>query len=552
MDTRTRLITNLPHWRYLIQGYFLTNWVMIKNSGQLLNIAAFESSRGFAGSLLGKILTLSLQVLVSRLFGPTYYGLFITSLIVCQLSQVVASLGLQKGGVRFFAIAYEKQQYKSLLDITGLSLILPLVLGFVMSGFVYLISPFLSSQVFNNPEMTTVLQRASLAIPFFALLRIGAELSRGFMTNRYSVIIENLFFPFVHIIFFLLLYLLKFGFSSVIDSFILANFLSAIMMLILLLSQIKRVLKEDWSMELVFNKLFFTSKWQEIVLYSLPLMPTALTHIGFNYVDIIMLNIYVEPSKVGEFAAPARLGFFFANLFPSITLIFAPLIAGQHGKNNMENINLLFKAMIRWICYMALPVLVFFLIASKEIMLIFGKEFTNDGPIVLTILMIGHIFEFISSGTGIILTMTGHQYKELINYLGSILLNILLNIILIPSYGLKGAAVATTLSRFIITVIRLYVVFHIFRIQPFTKKLSVPFGTTFIFYLGCYLVTYYGGYTFHSFINISIATICSSIIILIIISSGFEKEDHEIIKIYFDKIRKIGFRKKAFTETGVN
>lgn len=321
-------------------------------------------------------------------------------------------------------------------------------------------------------------------------------------------------------------------------------------MLTLLLSQIKSVLKEDWSNELVFNKLFFPVGWEKIVLYSLPLMPTAITLIGFNYVDIIMLNIYVNPSKVGEYAASARLSFFFATLFPSITLIFAPLIAGQHGKNNLENIEMLFKAMVRWVCYMALPVLVFFLIANKEIMLIFGKEFTKDGPIVLTILMSGHIFEFISSGTGIILTMTGHQYKELINYLASVLLNILLNIILIPSYGLIGAAAATTLSRLIITAVRLYIIFYIFRIQPFTKKLSAAFGISFIFYLAYYCVTYYGGYSFGPYINVFIAIFCSVIIALSIITFGFEKEDYKIINIYIDKIRKIAAGKKVSAEIG--
>ena len=500
----------------------------------LLNTVAKESVIAFAGSIAGKILVLLLQVLVSHLFGPKYYGLFITAVITCQLFQIPASLGLSKGCMRFLAIANECHDYKALPGIYGTAVIFPVIFGVLVSAGLYLLSPYLAITLFHDADMVTVLRKFSMAVPFFALLKVGSELSRGFKTTKYSVLIENLFFPISQIILFLILYHLNFGFSSVIYSFVLGSALSSMLMLLIVQYQIKKTMGPAWSPLLVLNNLIFPRGCRKILFYSIPFMPIAAILISYNYVDIIMLNIFVDSQRVGEYAAAARLGLLFATLFHSTNLIFAPLIAGQYGTNNMANIKILYKSVARWIFYVSFPILIFVLIANKQIMMIFGEEFMQYGPMVLVILSIGHVFASITGGVGMVLTMTGYQYKELMNVAGSIALNIVLNLLLIPSYGLIGAAIATTLSRFVIQSIRVLIVFHLFKMQPLTKKFITPVVTGLAIYMLYLFITEKFMVSSLAELFFGMAGVC--ITVVSILKIGFEKNDYHILSQFWEKI----------------
>ena len=74
-----------------------------------------------------------------------------------------------------------------------------------------------------------------------------------------------------------------------------------------------------------------------------------------------------------------------------------------------------------------------------------GSEFIN-AKYVLLILLIGKLVDSISGSVGVILQMTGHQkvFQNIVFI--ALILNILLNLLLIPIYGIEGAAISSTCS----------------------------------------------------------------------------------------------------------
>ena len=72
----------------------------------LLMTAAKGGLLNFMGATAARIMALFLQVLVCRLYGREYYGLFVTGLLICQVTQIISALGLQKGGMRFLSISH--------------------------------------------------------------------------------------------------------------------------------------------------------------------------------------------------------------------------------------------------------------------------------------------------------------------------------------------------------------------------------------------------------------------------------------------------------------
>jgi O-antigen/teichoic acid export membrane protein len=113
------------------------------------------------------------------------------------------------------------------------------------------------------------------------------------------------------------------------------------------------------------------------------------------------------------------------------------------------------------------------IIFSKEIMGIFGPEFKGGWQVLL---ILGSAY-FIIVGTGPltpVLQMTGKQDIEMVNSLSLLIINIGLNLLLIPAYGMIGGAIATSISLILIKLLRLYQVNRMLRLIPYTRQIIKP------------------------------------------------------------------------------
>jgi len=506
------------------------------NESTLLLKAAKGGFLGFFGTIVGKSLTLFLQVLVSRLYGPQYYGIFVTGLLVCQITQIISGLGLQKGGMRFLAIAHDQQDYKMMQDVVKTAVFFPLISGICIGAILYGLAPFLAVVVLREAEMMRVLRQFSFSVPFFTILRISADLSRAFKTTRYAVIIEDLLFSLLQIVFFLTLYALGYGFSSVVYSFVLATIVCSFWIIFLVRHQLQRFLSHLPTNQVLANQSVLPKNWRPILAYSLPLTLFGLLLIGSNFMDIIMLNILADSSAVGEYAAAARWVMFFGMIAVSLELIFGPLMAGQLGLNRYDQVKVLYRASTRWGFFLTLPVSVFQLLSREPLMLVFGEKFLVHSHNILGILVVGSIFAALSGSAGILLTISRHQYIELACLAGSLLVNMILNLLWIPRYGLYGAALATIITTLLAASARIMLINRVLKMHPFNIHLVAPATIAFFLVIGGLIV--------ESVFNLSIVSKVilgagfGCLTLLSIIATGFDNNDRELLKTIMKKFKK--------------
>jgi len=127
----------------------------------------------------------------------------------------------------------------------------------------------------------------------------------------------------------------------------------------------------------------------------------------------------------------------------------------------------------KWIFSLSLPLAVLLIFFSHEIMAIFGQEF-SDGAAVLAILAVGQILNSVTGPLGVMIDMGGRSKFTLLNSVLHFSLQIGLCILLIPRYGVLGAAVAKTVSIAFLRMIRLIQVHLIFKFHPFQVKFLKP------------------------------------------------------------------------------
>ena len=126
----------------------------------------------------------------------------------------------------------------------------------------------------------------------------------------------------------------------------------------------------------------------------------------------------------------------------------------------------------RMLTLAARGIFIFTLIASLSIAILgefilslFGKEFVA-GYLPLLILLFGQVISMLSGSVGFLMTMTGHQNQAAKILSAGILINILMNILLVPVFGIIGAAIATATTTAFLNIVMLSFVWKRLNFNP--------------------------------------------------------------------------------------
>ncbi|HDY75366.1 MAG TPA: hypothetical protein ENH49_02455 [Candidatus Marinimicrobia bacterium] len=144
-----------------------------------------------------------------------------------------------------------------------------------------------------------------------------------------------------------------------------------------------------------------------------------------------------------------------------------------HSKGETKEMSHLYKLVSRWLITFAIPLSLIFIIYPSKVMLLFGSDYVASAP-VLVLLTTATFLQAVFGAAGPALSMFGFTRLVLWNSLGAFILNIILNIILIPKFGIIGAAWATLISLVVINLARVLEVRWILKLTFFSRKMIKP------------------------------------------------------------------------------
>jgi O-antigen/teichoic acid export membrane protein len=130
----------------------------------------------------------------------------------------------------------------------------------------------------------------------------------------------------------------------------------------------------------------------------------------------------------------------------AVNMVVAPHFARLHARGDDAALQQLVTVSARVIFFFTLPTATVFIVFGDELVrLIFGPEF-NSGYLTLIILLIGQLMNASMGSVGLLLSMTGHERETARGVAVAAVSNLILNLSLIPNYGMEGAALASALS----------------------------------------------------------------------------------------------------------
>ncbi|MBN1557184.1 MAG: polysaccharide biosynthesis C-terminal domain-containing protein, partial [Lentisphaerae bacterium] len=184
---------------------------------------------------------------------------------------------------------------------------------------------------------------------------------------------------------------------------------------------------------------------------SLPMLATAGMLLVLGWTDTFMLGMFRPAAEVGVYRAAFKVGTLMYILVDGMRSIAGPQFAGLYAKGDTRALYRLLVFASTVIFWLGTPCYLLIVLLAGPLLGFFGPEFETGVP-ALIILASGAMVRAASGLVASLLQMTGHQvgFRNIMLAAGAA--NVLLNLALIPAFGMEGAAAATASSTVIWTL----------------------------------------------------------------------------------------------------
>lgn len=449
-----------------------------------------EGARGGAIAFILKISGTALgfinQVILARILGAGGVGEVILAITVVRISIQIAKFGMEETMTKFIPLYIGRKDDAKLKGTILFAIKFCLTVSVIFMLFVLVFSKFIAINIFHSEGLLKLLPVVVIGIPTWVMRDVIGGILRGYKDVFRALIPELLISPSVRIVVFLLLTLKGIAPLYAIIAFIAGEILSVIAAFkflqnrLITLKPVRVQCEKRNIMEVAYTIIF-----------------TGMSVLMYTQADVWILGMFKSTEIVGIYGIATKLVMLVYFPMLAFAAVLPSLISSIHASGDLVELRKVVSESTRWILSTAMPIILILLIEGKYILRYFYGPAFEAGYPVLVILTLGQMIKAGAGLIGVILQMTGeHKVYMKVNIIFGIL-NIILNILLVPSYGMTGAAAATA---FCLTMVDIFCIFIIHkRLSILTLAKGIKFDIVFIAVIttSYFLLSYSGFYIGH-------------------------------------------------------
>jgi O-antigen/teichoic acid export membrane protein len=380
---------------------------------------------------------LAAQVIIVRYLSKADYGAFAYGVSIALVGQTIAAFGLDRAISLFAPVYHERRDYRKLFGTIALVVGTILAVGLVLVAVVYILHAVAGGSVTKDPQAASLLLVLILLAPVQALDATFSGLYAVFGSARAIFLRTYVLAPLLRIAVVGLLVLT--GSSA---TFLAAGYVAAAVVGVAVYVPLLRQLASEAAAEGASVRDIDVPA-REILSLTTPLLTTSLVWVAIASTDAILLEWFHGTTEVGAFRAiqpAAELNLFVILAF---TPLFAPLAARLFARENRVALNDLYWQTAAWIATLSFPIVVVTaLFAEPVTTTLYGSRYSESAA-YLAILAVGYYVQSALGFNGITLSVfRAVRYIVPLNLL-AVLVNLGVNLALIPRYGALGAALGT-------------------------------------------------------------------------------------------------------------
>ena len=388
----------------------------------------------FIGGFVSSILSVILSISIARFLGDVIFGGYSFVIAFVALFSIFLDLGYETLLIR--DVAKDKLKASTYLNnIISIRIVLSILIFSVI---------FLLINILNFPENIKIL------IYLFGISQIIVSLAnvfrvtfRAFERMDYEAEV-NIFTNILRCSAGLLLLFLGYGIIEIALVFLYSSIIDLFISFLICEKKFVRIKTQ-------FDLTFF----KNTIKIALPIGAVAIFGLIFVRIDTVMLGFMKGDAVVGWYNAAYALIFGFSPIPLIVMNALLPFMAYTYTKSK-SSLREVYEKSFKFLFLLGLPITIgTCLLADKFIFLFYGQDFLNSVT-ALRVLSFDILLKFLYLCIWFVLISANKQNKLVIITGGGALLNIVLNLFLIPEFSLVGASIATIITEIFILFMYLY------------------------------------------------------------------------------------------------
>jgi O-antigen/teichoic acid export membrane protein len=409
--------------------------------GGLLNLAG-AASFGLFG--------LALTVVVSRALSAGGAGVFFELVAVYTIGATLSNLGTSVGLMRGVARARALGRTHELRSLLVVALVPTAVISCLVAILIFVLAPHLAELLFDEAHRnlgTTYLKVAAPTLPFAAVLMGVLAATRGFGTMIPFNLVESFGQPAVRLALAAGLFL---GLPNTwYPALVWAGppVLGLLVALPLLRSLLPAPADPGGR-----GHLSRTSVAREFWTFTSVRFGAATLEVVLAWLGVLFLGALRSAEDAGVYAAASR--YLVAGLLINAAVIgvIGPQLGELLAVENRERVRSVYQTATLWLILVTFPIYLLIAAFAPLLMGVFGPAF-EEGASSLVVLALGMLPSMAAGPIMALLLMGGRSSWNLLDTALAVVVNAVLNVILIPSFGIVGAALAWGATVLVLNVL---------------------------------------------------------------------------------------------------
>ena len=420
---------------------------------------AREGGIAMAGFVFGQLFRFAYNLAAARLLGAEALGTYALVVAVMQVGETVAVGGLDAGLLRFVSQRAGEERRQIIASAIKRTLLAALLSGLLIALF----SVQLASLLHGGGLLRMTLLSVAVALPLSVMTLMAGFAFQAHQRLMPKVVASQIIVPGTFLLSMLAARYLWGREAALTVPFAVAPLVA----LLWILPGFRRMTG------IGLNDLLRAGSNRELNRFALPLLAVSLFSILSHWIDVVMLGLLTDVGTVGLYQPAARTAGLLRSTLLAFAGIAAPMIAGYHGRREFDGIRATYGMVNRWIVTIVMVPFLMLALFPGEALSVFGKGFA-DGAVALVLLSVSSLLLAWFGLGNTVLAMCGGERLSMINQAVALVLQALLHWLLIPRFGLNGAALSTLVVMVLLTLARMIQLRSLLAIPFLSVKLWKP------------------------------------------------------------------------------
>lgn len=466
----------------------------------------------FFGLGLNVILGMLTTPIITRMVDPIDYGNLSLFMTLGNIFILVGMMGRDQSYTRFFYVNEDNEYKRYILVVTcSIPIAISIVCGLIII-FYYLFVDYCTTAVLPIFSVYIV----ALTVGVFSNLTVRLKLK----TTLYSLLINIQKLLYVV----LTIALVK---GTDIDHLVILTgstvFAQVIVCVVAIISERKTWSPRRIEVRLKEQYCALVSP-REVAKYGFPFIFANLCNWIFTGADKIMIKMFTTDTELGIYASAVSVIGIFSIVTTTFSTIWGPLAVEEFERNN-PNRDFFIKAS-DYVCIILFAMGGCVVVGKDIIVYLLGAKY-RDAVFLIPFLSLHPIMYTLSESTAYGINFAKRTEYHIVVSAISCVVNVILNIALIPVIGPLGAAISTGLAYTMFFILRTYFSVKCYKVNYSIKKIAVMVTMY-------YILVIYNSFNRFDLLSVGMFVVCFIITLLI-----YKKRMQELIGLFFDYLKSI-------------